>query len=258
MALELVGVSKSFTAPDGVGTTQALAPVDLTVEQGEFVSLVGPSGCGKSTLLRIIAGLTKPTTGTATLDGKPITGAGPERGLAFQKPTLFPWLTVEQNVAFGPRMAGKADANRERVAQLIELAGLSEFKDSYPHQLSGGMAQRAALVRTMVMEPEVFLLDEPLSALDAFTRMTMQDEILSMWQRLNSTTIMVTHDVDEAIYMGGSILVMAPRPGRILERVEVGMPYPRDRTSERFFEIRSHVLNLLDFGSRKTSDEQDA
>lgn len=257
MALELVGVSKSFAAPDGVGITQALAPVDLTVEKGEFVSLVGPSGCGKSTLLRIVAGLTKPTTGTATLDGKPITGAGPERGLAFQKPTLFPWLTVEQNVAFGPRVAGKADANRERVAQLIELAGLTEFKDSYPHQLSGGMAQRAALVRTMVMEPEVFLLDEPLSALDAFTRMTMQDEILSMWQRLNSTTIMVTHDVDEAIYMGGSILVMAPRPGRILERVEVGMPYPRDRTSERFFEIRSHVLNLLDFGSRKTRDEKD-
>lgn len=256
MALELKQVSKTFAGTDDDTVTQALSPIDLKVEQGEFISIVGPSGCGKSTLLRVIAGLTRPTTGEAVLDGKPIEGAGPERGFAFQKPTLFPWLTVEQNVAYGPRMQGKAQERKDDVARLLELAGLSEFKDNYPHQLSGGMAQRVALLRTMIMEPEVFLLDEPLGALDAFTRMTMQDEILSMWQRLNSTMIMVTHDVDEAIYMGGSILVMAPRPGRILERIEVDMPYPRDRTSERFFELRSHVLNLLDFGKHApdTSD----
>lgn len=251
MALELKNVSKSFVAPDGASVTQALSPIDLTIQHGEFVSVVGPSGCGKSTLLRVIAGLTKPTTGTATLDGKPIEGAGPDRGVAFQKPTLFPWLTVEQNVTFGPKLAGKVDA--ERVRSLLDMAGLLEFKDSYPHQLSGGMAQRAALVRTMVMEPEVFLLDEPLGALDAFTRMNMQDEILSMWQRLGSTMVMVTHDVDEAIYMGGSVLVMAPRPGRIVERIEVDLPYPRERTSERFFELRSHVLDTLDFGSKARS-----
>ena len=251
MTLELKNVSKSFVAPDGTSVTQALSPIDLTIQHGEFVSVVGPSGCGKSTLLRVIAGLTKPTTGTATLDGKPIEGAGPDRGVAFQKPTLFPWLTVEQNVTFGPKLAGKVDA--ERVRSLLDMAGLLEFKDSYPHQLSGGMAQRAALVRTMVMEPEVFLLDEPLGALDAFTRMNMQDEILSMWQRLGSTMVMVTHDVDEAIYMGGSVLVMAPRPGRIVERIEVDLPYPRARTSERFFELRSHVLDTLDFGSKARS-----
>ena len=251
MALELKNVSKSFVAPDGTSVTQALSPIDLTIQHGEFVSVVGPSGCGKSTLLRVIAGLTKPTTGSATLDGKPIEGAGPDRGVAFQKPTLFPWLTVEQNVTFGPKLAGKVDA--ERVRSLLDMAGLLEFKDSYPHQLSGGMAQRAALVRTMVMEPEVFLLDEPLGALDAFTRMNMQDEILSMWQRLGSTMVMVTHDVDEAIYMGGSVLVMAPRPGRIVERIEVDLPYPRERTSERFFELRSHVLDTLDFGSKARS-----
>ncbi len=247
MALELSNVSKSFATPDG-GVTQALAPISLTIEHGEFVSVVGPSGCGKSTLLRVIAGLTKPTTGTAVLDGKPIEGPGPERGVAFQKPTLFPWLTIEQNVSFGPKLTGSVDP--ERVKALLSMAGLLEFKDSYPHQLSGGMAQRAALVRTMVMEPEVFLLDEPLGALDAFTRMNMQDEILSMWQRLGSTMVMVTHDVDEAIYMGGSVLVMAPRPGRIVERIEVDLPYPRVRTSERFFELRSHVLDTLHFGSK--------
>lgn len=248
MALELQNVSKSFASTDGDAVTQALAPIDLTIEHGEFISIVGPSGCGKSTLLRIIAGLIKPTTGTAALDGKPIEGAGPERGVAFQKPTLFPWLTIEQNVSFGPKLTGRAEP--QKVERLLEMAGLLEFKDSYPHQLSGGMAQRAALVRTMVMEPEVFLLDEPLGALDAFTRMNMQDEILSMWQRLGSTMIMVTHDVDEAIYMGGSVLVMAPRPGRVVERIDVDLPYPRDRTSERFFELRSHVLNTLHFGSK--------
>lgn len=247
MALVLSNVSKSFVTADGDGVTQALSPIDLTVGRGEFVSVVGPSGCGKSTLLRIIAGLTRPTTGEASLDGRPIEGAGPERGVAFQKPTLFPWLTVEQNVAFGPKTTGRLD--EERIQALLKTAGLLEAKDLYPHQLSGGMAQRAALVRTMVMEPEVFLLDEPLGALDAFTRMTMQDEILKMWRRLGSTMLMVTHDVDEAIYMGGTVLVMAPRPGRVLERIEIDLPYPRDRTSRRFFELRSHVLDTLHYGS---------
>lgn len=247
MALVLDHVSKSFASLDGKGTTAALADVDVTIEDGSFLSIVGPSGCGKSTLLRIIAGLARPTTGTASLNGKPIEGTDPRRGVAFQKPTLFPWLTVEQNVAFGPRMRDRLKGREDEVDRLLRMAGLEEFKDSYPNQLSGGMVQRVSLIRTMINEPEVFLLDEPLGALDAFTRMNMQDEILSIWRERSSTMVMVTHDVDEAIYMGQSILVMAPRPGRVVERVNVDMPYPRDRTSSRFFELRSRVLKRLDF-----------
>lgn len=256
MALVLTDITKCFAAADGEGVTTALERVSLTVEKGEFLSLVGPSGCGKSTLLRIIAGLTRPTTGTAELDGEPIEGAGPDRCVAFQRPTLFPWLTVEENVAFGPRMRGERDARRQEVRDLIDLAGLTEFRDSYPHQLSGGMAQRVELVRAMIMEPKVLLLDEPLGALDAFTRMNMQDEILSLWRRVGCTAIMVTHDVDEAIYMGQSVLVMAPHPGRIVERLEVGMDYPRDRTASDFFSLRSEVLSRLDYASEATAQRR--
>ncbi|MGI6755488.1 MAG: ABC transporter ATP-binding protein [Atopobiaceae bacterium] len=255
MALVLSNITKCFPAPDGEGVTVALEQVDLTVQSGEFISLVGPSGCGKSTLLRIIAGLTTPTTGEAVLDGTTIKDAGPDRCFAFQRPTLFPWLTVEENVAFGLRMQGEQNTRRQEIRDLIDLAGLSEFRTNYPHQLSGGMAQRVELVRAMVMEPKVLLLDEPLGALDAFTRMTMQDEILSLWRRVGCTAIMVTHDVDEAIYMGQSVVVMAPHPGRVIERFEVGMDYPRDRTSERFFSLRSEVLSRLDYASEKKAVE---
>lgn len=171
--LELRGVYKGFARIDTDDVTHALEDIDLAVTDGEFVSIVGPSGCGKSTILRLIAGLIVPTSGTLTLNGTPITGPDPERGMVFQRPTLFPWLTVEQNLNFSPRMMKRQGEMKEAAERLLELAGLTEFRDDFPHQLSGGMAQRLALIRTMINNPKVFLLDEPLGALDAFTRMTM-------------------------------------------------------------------------------------
>ena len=159
--------------------TFALSPVNLTVEEGEFISIVGPSGCGKSTLLRLVAGLLTPTSGKLSLDGEEIMGTDAKRGMAFQKPTLFPWLTVEENIAFGPKV--RKENKKEEIERMLALTHLSDFRSAYPHELSGGMAQRVALVRTMINEPEVFLLDEPLGARDAFKRLKMQDELLRLW-----------------------------------------------------------------------------
>lgn len=250
--LEISNVCKSFAgAGSNSGITEALRDINLQVDDGEFISIVGPSGCGKSTILRIIAGLISPTSGTACLDGTVIEGTNPKRGMAFQKPTLFPWMTVEKNVSFGLRMRGIYKGNENKVAEYLEMAGLSEFKDAYPHHLSGGMAQRVALVRTMINEPEIFLLDEPLGALDAFTRMNMQDELLNLWNEKKNMMIMVTHDVDEAIYMGTRVIVMAPRPGRIIEDIPIRLSYPRNRISREFLDYRTHILEELDYGQRK-------
>ena len=246
--LELRGVYKGFARIDTDDVTHALEDIDLAVTDGEFVSIVGPSGCGKSTILRLVAGLIVPTSGTLTLNGIPITGPDPERGMVFQRPTLFPWLTVEQNLSFSPRMMKRQGEMREAAERLLELAGLTEFRDDFPHQLSGGMAQRLALIRTMINNPKVFLLDEPLGALDAFTRMTMQDELLKLWQRSGHMMVMVTHDIDEALYLGTRVVVMAPRPGRIRVDMKNDMPYPRNRTSAAFLGRRKEVLEMLDFG----------
>lgn len=248
VCLKLEGVSKSFLAADHSGLTHALSNIDLEVNDGEYISIVGPSGCGKSTILRLVAGLIVPTTGTLSLNGAPIRGTDPDRGMVFQKPTLFPWLTVEQNVAFSLRMRKKLQGREGDVARLIDMAGLREFRTAYPYQLSGGMAQRVALIRTMINEPRVFLLDEPLGALDAFTRMNMQDELLKLWGQNRHIMMMVTHDVDEALYMGTRVLVMAPRPGRVRADLKVDMEYPRSRTSRRFLDYRAHVMELLDLG----------
>lgn len=246
--LKLDNVSKSFARTDAPDVTNALENISLEVRTSEFISIVGASGCGKSTILRLIAGLITPTTGTITLDGKPITEPSPERGMVFQKPTLFPWLTVEKNVSFSLRMMKQTEGMEEKVEKLLKMAGLEEFRTSYPHQLSGGMAQRVALIRTMINNPPVFLLDEPLGALDAFTRMNMQDELLGMWGESRHMMLMVTHDVDEAIYMGTRVVVMAPRPGRVREDIKIELDYPRNRTSAKFMDYRKHVLEMLDFG----------
>lgn len=248
MSLIIKNVSKSFAgAYDESGITHALGNINFSVEKGEFISIVGPSGCGKSTILRLVAGLLQPTTGSITLNGNEIKSTGTERGMAFQKPTLFPWLTVEKNINFGLRMRHQTTELENKTNHMLKLAGLYEFKNAYPHQLSGGMAQRVALVRTMINEPEVFLLDEPLGALDAFTRMNMQDELLSMWQKNKNMMIMVTHDVDEAIYMGNRVIIMAPRPGRITEDLKINLEYPRNRLSKEFLDYRIHILKALDF-----------
>lgn len=246
--LILNNISKSFARTDTNEIIHALSNINLGINNGEFISIVGPSGCGKSTILRIIAGLIIPTTGEITLNNEIVKGTSPNRGMAFQKPTLFPWLTVDENISFGLRMQNKMKNNKLEVERMIDMIGLSEFKKSYPHQLSGGMAQRVALARTMINKPEVFLLDEPLGALDAFTRMNMQDELLSMWQKNKNIMIMVTHDVDEAIYMGTRVLVMAPRPGRVIEDINIELEYPRNRNSKKFLQYRTKIMEMLNFG----------
>ena len=251
VVLKLEDVSKSFAKVETDEVTHALTSVTTSMESGEFISLVGPSGCGKSTMLRLVAGLIKPTTGTLTVNGKEIGDPGPDRGMMFQKATLFPWLTVYDNIAFSLRMQGKLKGNEDKVEKMIEIIGLQNFRQDYPGQLSGGMAQRVALVRCLINEPEILLLDEPLGALDAFTRMNMQDEILKIWQEKQQLALMVTHDVDEAIYMGTRVLVMDAHPGRVIADITIDLPFPRDRSSREFVEYRNDILNKLHFAGKK-------
>ena len=250
VTLKLEGVSKSFAKVENDEVTHALYNVSTTMESGEFISLVGPSGCGKSTILRLVAGLITPTTGKVTVNGKEIDGPSPDRGMVFQKPTLFPWLTVKDNIAFSLKMQDKLKGNEDRVEEMINIIGLQNFREDYPGQLSGGMAQRVALVRSLINEPEILLLDEPLGALDAFTRMNMQDEILKIWSDTKQLAIMVTHDVDEAIYMGTRVLVMDSNPGRIVADIKIPEEFPRDRSSESFVAYRNDILNKLHFGGK--------
>ena len=248
VTLKLDHVSKSFAKVESDEVTHALDDVSVTMESGEFISLVGPSGCGKSTILRLVAGLINPTMGKVTVNDTEVDGPSPDRGVVFQKPTLFPWLTVEKNIGFSLDMQGKLKGNEHKVQRMIDVIGLQKFKDDYPGQLSGGMAQRVALVRTLINEPEILLLDEPLGALDAFTRMRMQDEILSIWAEKKQLALMVTHDVDEAIYMGTRVLVMDANPGRIVADIKIDEPFPRDRSSDEFIKYRVDILNRLHFG----------
>ena len=250
VTLKLENVSKSFAKVDSDEVTHALDNVSVTMESGEFISLVGPSGCGKSTILRLVAGLITPTLGSVTVDGNEVDGPSPDRGVVFQKPTLFPWLTVEKNIGFSLEMQGKLKGNEHKVQRMIDVIGLQKFKDDYPGQLSGGMAQRVALVRTLINEPEILLLDEPLGALDAFTRMRMQDEILNIWAEKKQLALMVTHDVDEAIYMGTRVLVMDANPGRIVADIKIDQSFPRDRSSDEFIKYRVDILNKLHFGGK--------
>ncbi len=251
VTLKIENVSKSFAKVENDEVTHALYNVSTTMESGEFISLVGPSGCGKSTILRLVAGLITPTTGKVTVNGEEIDGPSPHRGMVFQKPTLFPWLTVRDNIAFSLKMQDKLKGNEDRVEEMINIIGLQNFREDYPGQLSGGMAQRVALVRSLINEPEILLLDEPLGALDAFTRMNMQDEILKIWSDTKQLAIMVTHDVDEAIYMGTRVLVMDSNPGRIVADIKIPEEFPRDRSSESFVAYRNDILNKLHFGGKK-------
>lgn len=251
VTLKLERVSKSFAKVENDEVTHALNEIDLTLNGGEFISLVGPSGCGKSTILRLVAGLIHPTTGRVAVNGNEVREPSPERGMVFQKPTLFPWLTVEKNIAFSLKMQGKLKGNEEKVEQMLKVIGLESFRRDYPGQLSGGMAQRVALVRSLISEPDILLLDEPLGALDAFTRMNMQDEILKIWHENQQLAMMVTHDVDEAIYMGTRVIVMDANPGRVVADIKIEEEYPRDRSSAVFVEYRNEILNRLHFGGRR-------
>jgi sulfonate transport system ATP-binding protein len=238
-------VSKSFRV-DG-RAFEALDDIDLTVEAGEFITIVGASGCGKSTLLRIIAGLETTFRGEVLHRGRPVTGPALERGIVFQEPRLFPWLTVEQNVALGLENAPlDAAAKRRLTAEHVALVGLSGFEKAYPRQLSGGMAQRAAIARSLVNRPGLLLLDEPFGALDALTRAHLQTELQRIWKHERITAILVTHDVDEAVLLGDRVVVMAPRPGRIAQVFTVELPRPRDRKDDMLLRLRNSVLDALE------------
>ncbi len=238
--LQLKRVSKSF-AKLPQGQLPVLSPIDLKISPGEFVTLVGKSGCGKSTLLRLIAGLESPSGGSILLDGQPLAGPSLSRGMVFQEPRLFPWMTAEQNVAFGCPKSFSPPEVADTVHRHLKLVGLTGFEKSYPHQLSGGMQQRAAIARALVGRPQVLLLDEPLGALDALTRIQMQKEILRIWQAEKMTMLLVTHDIDEAVYLGDRVLVMGPRPGSLEKIVPVKWARPRDRNSAGFAKIRREI-----------------
>lgn len=249
--ISISGINKRFKNPNqSEEDIVALNGFTLDVEPGSFISLIGPSGCGKSTLLRLIGGLEKPDAGEIFLDDEKITRPGSDRGFAFQGSNLFPWLTVEKNIAFGLKARHIYQDKKEDVKEYIRLVGLEGFEKSYPHQLSGGMCQRASLARALVGHPKVLLLDEPLGALDAFTRMNLQDEILNIWKKHNMTMVMVTHDVDEAIYMSDKVVVMSARPSKVEAVVDIELPRPRARAQDTFQLYRAKILDLLNLGGK--------
>jgi len=239
--LQIGQLSKQYVVNDE--TLPVLDHITLTVNPGEFVSIVGSSGCGKSTLLRLIVGLEADYQGELLLDGQRIVGTSLDRGIVFQEHRLFPWLNVEQNIALGLLNARFSEAEKaQSVREHIALVGLGGFETAYPHQLSGGMSQRVAIARALVSRPEVLLLDEPFGALDALTRAHLQQELHRIWQAEGITMILVTHDVEEAVYLGDQVVVMAPRPGRVRRIVPVGLAHPRDRAGLAFARIKEDVL----------------
>ncbi|TWG07929.1 NitT/TauT family transport system ATP-binding protein [Saccharopolyspora dendranthemae] len=245
IALENVGKTFSLARERFV----ALDDVSLEIADNEFVTVVGPSGCGKSTLLNILAGLEEPDEGRALVDGAEVSGPGPDRGVIFQQYALFPWLTVRGNVEFGLKIAGvPRDERRRRAAHFIDVVGLSEFADVLPKALSGGMRQRCAIARAYAVNPAILLMDEPFGALDALTRVKLQEQLLSAWDRERRTVLFITHDVDEAVYLADRVIVMASRPGRIYDVVGVDLPHPRSeevRLSPEFTALRNRVWNSV-------------
>jgi len=238
--LEITGLNKVFKGRHG--DVAALENIHLTVRNGEFASIVGASGCGKTTLLRIIAGLETNYEGTITLGGKRVTGPGPDRTIIFQEHRLLPWYSVGENVGFGWIPDPEAPAKQFAVQSYLDLVGLHSFEKAYPHQLSGGMAQRAAIARALIHRPEILLLDEPLAALDAISRIRMQRELETIWQHEHTMAVMVTHDIEEAIYLSDKIVVMSPRPGRVKREIVVPLPRPRDRASNIFTRTKLDIL----------------
>ncbi|ABR59979.1 ATP-binding cassette domain-containing protein [Sinorhizobium medicae] len=242
---------------EGEASFLALDRLNLDVGDGEFVTVVGPSGCGKSTAMNIAAGLTDVSDGRVLVDGKPVDGPGPERGVIFQQYALFPWLTVRQNVEFGLRIKRMPAAERRRIADhFISLVGLKDFADALPKTLSGGMKQRCAIARAYAVNPTILLMDEPFGALDALTRVNMQDQLLDTWNRERRTVIFITHDVDEAVYLANRVIVMAARPGRLHKIIPVNLPYPRTeemRLSPEFAEIRNQVWHAVYHQNTRTN-----
>jgi NitT/TauT family transport system ATP-binding protein len=241
--VDVVDVSHRFDF-DGKALP-VLNRVSLRIAPNELVSLLGPSGCGKSTLLRLVAGLETPTVGTISADGDRITGPHPSRVVMFQDPTLYPWRTVRANVSLGLEARGLLRRQAHRVDEALQLVGLTQFATAYPHQLSGGMAQRVSLARALVNDPKLLLLDEPLGKLDSMTRMTMQQELVALWQRSGFTGLLVTHDVEEAVFMSNRVIVLSDRPATIKADIRIDLPFPRHRGDPRLAELRRQILGVL-------------
>jgi len=245
--LDVKGLNKNYESPQGL--TVALRDINFQVHRREFVCVIGPSGCGKSTLIRILAGLESYTSGDVLLDGKPVLGPGPDRGMVFQGYTLFPWLTVKKNVMFGLEMNNRGRLESEGEAlQWIELVGLSKFVDAYPHQLSGGMKQRVAIARALANQPRILLMDEPFGALDAQTRCKMQSHLLEIWRNIDITVLFITHDLEEAIFLADRILVLKAHPGEVQELIEVPVPRPRSSgqfISDEFIATKARLDELI-------------
>lgn len=233
-AIEIQDVSKLYSTSVG-GAAWALQGASFTLSRGQFVCAIGPSGCGKTTLLNLMAGYFQPTQGSVRIDGDPITAPGPDRGVVFQDYALYPWLTARRNVEFGLKVRGVPAEERARLAlEYLELVGLARAADSYPHELSGGMRQRVAVARALVNKPDFLLMDEPFAAVDSLTRASLQQELVRMWQELGIGIFMITHNIEEAVFLAERVIVMTPHPGRIQESIEVDLPYPRNRASTEF------------------------
>ena len=247
--LRIEGVSRIFPGTGGGAPVTALQPVTLDIAENDFITLLGPSGCGKSTLLRIVAGLDRPSAGQVLLDGKPVLGAGPERGMVFQSYTLFPWLTVAENIAYGLTERSVPEAQvRETVSHYVDRMGLRGFERHWPKQLSGGMQQRVAIARALANDPAMLLLDEPFGALDNQTRALMQELLLGIWERDRKTVLFVTHDIEEAIFLASRVLVMSARPGRIKADLPVDLAHPRSyriKTTPEFTTLKARLTEEI-------------
>jgi NitT/TauT family transport system ATP-binding protein len=241
-------VSLAFGNAMGRGTLQVLDGVDFDVRAGEFVCIIGPSGCGKTTLLSLLAGYMRPTAGKMLVHGTAVTAPDSDRVMVFQSTTLFPWLTAGANIAYGLRLRrnrAKSSDWRGRVGELLRLVGLEGFENHFPSELSGGMRQRVEIARALAVDPEILLMDEPMGALDALTRLSMQAELIRIWQETRKTILFVTHDIDEAIIMADRIIVMTARPSRIKEKITVDLPRPRHRDDPKLCALSRHIGNLL-------------
>jgi sulfonate transport system ATP-binding protein len=249
LTLQIENLAKHYSLPQA--DLAVLTGVNLIVQPGEFISIVGTSGCGKSTLLRLIGGLEQVSEGRILFGETPIQNPGLDRGMVFQESRLFPWFTVEENIAFGCRKDLAENEKQKLVQDHIKLIGLLGFEKAYPHQLSGGMQQRTAIARALVSRPQMLLLDEPFGALDALTRIQMQQEILNIWQKEKITVILVTHDIDEAVFLGDRVLVMSNRPGTFKKTLSVPLARPRDRNSQAFLTLRKKIYDEF-FSKKKT------
>ena len=253
--IQIGKVSKVFSTGDR--EVVALDDINLDVQRGTFICLLGPSGCGKSTLLNAVAGFSPPTAGAILVDGKPVQAPGPDRGMVFQEYALFPWMTVEKNIAFGLEIKKQPRAQiREKVGALLEMLNLQDFRDRYPKDLSGGMRQRVAIARVLALDSPIMLMDEPFGALDSLTRRNLQDELLRIWTEFKKTIIFVTHSIEESIYLADRIVVMTYRPGKIKKDVSVAMPRPRDPSSAEFNELKKELsLLVMEEQSRHNQEE---